>query len=66
MRVSSYDERIRTLAEDLHCGMPLVRDLLALAGNDVELVRKASDSCHGIESVKAYIIDARFQKNGMM
>lgn len=59
------ERRLRILAEDLHCGMPLVRDLLALAGNDERLVREASAACHGVESVKAYIIDKRFKKNGM-
>ena len=50
------------LADDIRCGPKLARDLLLLAGGDAELVRKASDVCHGVESLKAYIIDARIRK----
>ncbi len=63
--IESKDEDIRLLAEDLHCGVPRARDLLALAGDDANLVREASDECHGVNSVKAYIVDHRFKKYGM-
>lgn len=56
------EARIRMLAEDIGCGILLARDLLVLAGDDVELVRKASVECRGAESMKAYIIDHRFRK----
>lgn len=62
MLEGSKERRLRMLAEDLHCGVPLVRDLLVLAGDDASLVREASDRCAGIESVKAYIINRRFDK----
>lgn len=50
------------LAADIHCGTNLARDLLILAGGDAELVRRASDSCRGVESMKAYIIDHRISR----
>jgi hypothetical protein len=56
------ERRLRALAEDLHCGVPLARDLLKLAGDDANLVREASEMCAGVESVKVYIIDKRFNK----
>jgi hypothetical protein len=56
------EARIRMLAEDIGCGILLARDLLVLAGNDIDLVRKASVECRGAESMKAYIIDRRFRR----
>ena len=52
--------RIRQLSKAIGCGDSLARDLLLLAGNDYDLVREASVHCQGIESVKTYIINARF------
>ena len=54
---------VAALARDLRCGYNLARDLLTLAGGDEELVRTASASFDGIESVKAAIIDGRFKKS---
>lgn len=51
------------LARDIRCGPSLARDLLVLAGGDAGLVREASDRCRGVESMKAFIIDQRFQKS---
>lgn len=53
---------VLVLAEDINCGTSLALDLLRLAGGDASLVRKASDKCVGVESLKAYIIDHRFRK----
>lgn len=53
---------LRELAEDIHCGLPLTLDLYRLAGGDANLVREASDRCHGVESLKAYIIDKRISR----
>lgn len=50
------------VATRVKCGPSLARDLLLLAGDDASLVYKASEKCHGIESVKAYIIDQRMRK----
>lgn len=57
------DKRVRQLAEDIHCGVPLAHDLLKLAGDDAQMVRDASAKCHGVDAMKAYIIDRRFKKN---
>ncbi len=51
---------IRQLSNAIGCGDGLARDLLLLAGGDYGLVREASVHCVGVESVKAYIINARF------
>lgn len=59
------DKEIADLAADIQCGTRLARELLTLAGGDQHIVRKASESCQGIGAVKAYIIDHRFQKNGL-
>lgn len=56
------DDLIIKLAADIQCGVPLALDLLKLAGGDAQLVRKASAACHNVEGLKAYIIDARFNK----
>ena len=50
---------IRDLAEDIGCGFALARDLLRLAGGDMQIVRDASQHCSKVESMKAYIIDKR-------
>lgn len=57
------DRRVLDLARDIRCGPSLARDLLTLAGGDASLVREASAECRGVESMKAYIIDRRFQKS---
>lgn len=60
MKVRNVTENVvRDLAADIRCGTALARDLLTLAGGDVQLVRDASERCQGVESVKAYIIDRR-------
>ena len=56
------EENVRQLAIDIQCGVGLAHDLLVLSGNDAQLVRDASNACHGVESMKAYIIDRRFKK----
>ncbi len=56
------EDRAVELAADIKCGVALAHDLLTLAGGDVDLVKKASASCYGVESMKAYIIDHRFVK----
>lgn len=56
------DERVIDLAADIRCGVPLARDLLTLAGGDADIVRDASDLCHGVDSMKAYIIDRRIAR----
>lgn len=56
------DDKVIILANEIRCGPSLARDLLLLAGGDANIVRKASETCHGIESLKAYIIDARISK----
>lgn len=56
------EDRVVGLASDIQCGVALARDLLTLAGGDTQLVRQASASCRGVESMKAYIIDHRFDK----
>ena len=53
------NEEVRILAEDIKCGGKLAADLLRLAGGDASIVRDASRKCHGVESMKAYIIDRR-------
>lgn len=55
-------DRVVMVAMRIKCGPSLARDLLLLAGDDANLVYKASEKCHGIESVKAYIIDQRLRK----
>ena len=55
-------QEVNDLAADIHCGANLARDLLVLAGGNAQLVREASDACHGVDSLKAYIIDRRFKK----
>lgn len=56
------EERVAELASDIQCGTPLARDLLKLAGGDASLVRKASEACHNVASLKVYIINERFRK----
>lgn len=56
------DEVVINLATAIQCGVPLARDLLRLAGGDAQLVCDASAACHGVESMKAYIIDRRIAK----
>lgn len=56
------EHAVRDLAADIQCGTALARDLLTLAGGDMQLVRDASSHCQGIESVKAYIIDRRIKR----
>lgn len=63
MDEQQYKKKVRELAEDIHCGVPLARDLLTLAGGDAHIVRDASAFCHGVDTMKAYIIDKRFKKN---
>lgn len=53
---------VREVASDINCSCPLAYDLLKLAGWDADLVREASRHSHGVESVKADIIDRRFRK----
>lgn len=54
---------VRELSQKIGCGVPLTQDLLMLAGGDEELVIRASENtCSGVESLKAYIIDNRFRK----
>ena len=48
------------LSIEIGCGIQLAQDLLILAGQDDELVKEASSACHGVESMKAYIINKRF------
>lgn len=55
-------DRVIMVATRIKCGPSLARDLLLLAGDDATLVYKASEKCHGVESVKAYIIDQRIRK----
>ena len=55
--------KIRRVANQIGCGLSLTKDLLTLAGDDVDLVLQASnDSTGGVESLKAAIIDGRFNK----
>ena len=61
-RLADDEDRAVGLAADIQCGVALARDLLMLAGGDAQLVRQASASCRGVESMKAYIIDHRFDK----
>ena len=61
-RLADDEDRAVSLADDIQCGVALARDLLMLAGGDAQLVRQASASCRGVESMKAYIIDHRFDK----
>lgn len=56
------DDKVIRLASDIRCGPSLARDFLVLAGGDANLVREASDKCHGVESVKAYIIGERMTR----
>ena len=53
------DEELYALATELHCGIPLARDLMTWAGRNADLVREASSKCNSAESMKAYIIDKR-------
>lgn len=63
MEEEQYQRKVRELAEDIHCGVPLAHDLLTLAGGDARIVRDASKFCHGVDTMKAFIIDRRFKKN---
>lgn len=56
------DDKIMKLATEIRCGPSLARDFLVLAGDDADLVREASAKCHGVESVKAYIIGERMTR----
>ena len=52
---------MKELSDRIGCGYPLARDLLILAGGDKDIVIDASESTtEGIETVKAKIIDKRF------
>jgi hypothetical protein len=54
---------VRRTQTKIGCGMSLTRDLLTLAGWDENLVIEASQAnLSGVESLKAYIIDKRFNK----
>lgn len=54
---------IDKIVEETGCGPALARDLLTLAGGDVNLVLDVSEQFEwGIESVKNAIIDARFKR----
>ena len=50
---------MKELSDRIGCGYPLARDLLILAGGDKDIVIDASTT-EGIETVKAKIIDKRF------
>jgi hypothetical protein len=53
---------MKELSDRISCGYPLARDLLILAGGDKDIVIDASESTtEGIETVKAKIIDKRFE-----
>lgn len=55
--------KIRELSSEIGCGLSLTRDLLTLAGGDEKLVLEASFAClQGVGAVKAYIVNARFEK----
>ncbi len=49
------------LADEIGCGIPLARDLLLLADNDIELVKHASETGRTIEGVKAIIIQTQLR-----
>lgn len=52
---------IEELSKRIGCGYPLTRDLLILAGGNKDTVIDASENTtEGIETVKAKIIDKRF------
>lgn len=61
-RVKSRVAVVREVSTATGCGYNLARDLLVLAGWDPMLVYDACDAVSGIESVKAFIIDARLSK----
>ena len=60
---ATHRKLVNDLAADIHCGPSLAHDLLTLAGGDASIVRDASMACGKAESMKAFIIDRRFQKN---
>lgn len=59
----TYQKKVNDLAAEIHCGPGLAHDLLTLAGGDADIVREASMMCSKADSMKAYIIDKRFNKN---
>lgn len=63
MDEKAYRKKVNDLAADIQAGPRLAEELLTLAGGDASMVRNASTNCHGINAVKAYIIDRRFKKN---
>ena len=59
----SNQQDIDRIVDETGCGPALARDLLTLAGGDVNLVLDVSEQFEwGIESVKNAIIDARFKR----
>lgn len=57
------EDRVQELSNRIGCGVSLTQDLLTLAGDNEELVIRASENTRsGVESLKAYIIDNRFRK----
>lgn len=54
---------IRKLSSKMGCGLSLTRDLLILAGGDEQLLLQCSnETYHGVQSLKAAIVDERFRK----
>lgn len=55
-------DKIKKISINTQCGLTLSRDLLILAGGNADLVIHASRIAHGINHLKALIIDARFKE----
>lgn len=53
---------ILNFAEDLGMSARLAHDMWILSGRDETIIREASQTSSGIESMKCRIIDARLQK----
>lgn len=55
-------DKIKKISMNTQCGLTLSRDLFTLAGGDAELVIRASRIAHGINHLKALIIDHRIKE----
>ena len=53
---------VKEVVKECGCGSRLAKELLTLAGGDVELVINASEVSDGLDQCKTYIINKRFEK----
>lgn len=56
-------DKVCAVVDKIGCGGRLARELLILAGGDVDLVIESAERGGQLSMTKAYILDARFDKS---